>query len=92
MTVGSGSAESGVHRADLQEGQTGLLQHRLRPLSTGRVFFFFLCQGGLSSAFKAFQWTAQHSPRLSRMIFLTGSQLVVAFNHIYKHIFPATPR
>ena len=40
MTVGSGSAESGVHRADLQEGQTGLLQHRLRPLSTGRVFFF----------------------------------------------------
>ena len=55
MTVGSGSAESGVHRADLQEGQTGLLQHRLRPLSTGRVFFFFplsgrpqLCFQGLS--------------------------------------------
>lgn len=89
MTVGSGSAESGVRRADLQEGQTGLLQHRLRPLSTGRVFFF-LCQGGLSSAFKAFQWIAQHSPRLSRMIFLTGSQPVVACNHIYKDIFPAT--
>lgn len=92
MTVGSGSAESGVHRADLQEGQIGLLQHRLRPLSTGRVcrVFFFLCQGGLSSAFKTFQWIAQHSPRLSRMIFLPGSQLVVAFNHIYKDIFSAT--
>ena len=89
--MGSGSAESGVHSADLQEGETGLLQHRLRPLSTGRVFFF-LCQGGLSSAFKAFQWTVQDSPRLSRVIFLTGSQLLVAFNHIYKNIFPATRR
>lgn len=86
--------------AQLSLGSTGQTSRkdRLDFSSTGSgrcpqvEFFFFLCQGGLSSAFKAFQWTVQDSPRLSRMIFLTGSQLLVAFNHIYKNIFPATRR
>ena len=76
----------------LEGARKGRLDSSSAGPGLGPQLEYFSCQGGLSSALKAFQWTAQGPPRLSRMIFLTGSQLRVAFNHIYRNTFPATPR